>query len=191
MEKGLHDQLHKALAAKLDPELAAADEVSGEASHLQKRAHSTMDPLYSWGDNAEDKADKLNDQTNAALSAVEKVLRTYRRHIARHSREVQRGVERKLFAGQDRTAAWRKANRAVREATWHATKLRYLEDAGAMSLQLGSVGGVAVLAATSAAAAAVGALVAFSAMMRTTRRSDYQLFAVSLLSWGCGEPAPF
>merc|ERR1712151_1078731 len=108
IEQDFHDELQRALGAKLGPELAAADNVSGEASHLQKMSHSMMDPLYSWGDVAEDKADKLNDRTNDALSAVDKIVRPYRRHITRHSREVQRGVERKLFSSQDRTAAWRK-----------------------------------------------------------------------------------
>merc|ERR1711920_790521 len=149
MEKGLHDKLQGALASKLDPELAVVDKFHDEASHLQKKAHSMMDPLYSWGDAAEDKADKLNDQTNHALSAVDKVVRTYRRHIARHSREVQRSVEHDVFASQDRTATWRKVNRHVRAAAWHALQLRAVADASVLSRQLGSIGGLAVLATTS------------------------------------------
>merc|ERR1711920_1214974 len=137
-----------------------------------------MDPLYSWGDAAEDKADKLNDHTNDALSAVDKVVRTYRRHITRHSREVQRGVERKLFTSQDRTATWRNVHRDVRVATWHTLHLLNLASAPVLSLQLGSVGGLALLAITSAAAAAVGALiVSFVTKRQSTQRSDYQLLS--------------
>merc|ERR1711920_898742 len=168
----------RALGAKLDPELATADNVSGEASHLQKMSHSMMDPLYSWGDAAEDKADKLNDQTNDALSAVDKIVRPYRRDIARHSGEVQRAVERKLFESRDRTAAWRKVNRRVRASSWHALRLRNLADTSTLSLQLGSVGGVAVLTMTSAVAAAVGALImGFVMQMRTQQRNEYQLLS--------------
>merc|ERR1712178_7491 len=106
MEKELHDKLQQTLDDKLAPELAIAGNFTGQASHLQAAAHSMMDPLYSCGDAAEDKADGLNDQTNDALSSVEKVVRTYRRHIVDHTRAVQRDVERKLFVGQDRTATW-------------------------------------------------------------------------------------
>jgi ElaB/YqjD/DUF883 family membrane-anchored ribosome-binding protein len=178
IEQDFHDELQRALGAKVDPELAAADNVSGEASHLQKMSHSMMDPLYSWGDAAEDKADKLNDQTNDALSAVDKIVRPYRRDIARHSGEVQRAVERKLFESRDRTAAWRKVNRRVRASSWHALRLRNLADTSTLSLQLGSVGGVAVLTMTSAVAAAVGALImGFVMQMRTQQRNDYQLLS--------------
>merc|ERR1711920_455733 len=168
----------RALGAKLDPELATADNVSGEASHLQKMSHSMMDPLYSWGDAAEDKADESNDQTNDALSAVDKIVRSYRRDIARHSREVQRAAERKLFESRDRTAAWRTVNRRVRAASWHALRLRNLPDTSTLSLQLGSIGGVAVLTMTSAVAAAVGSLVmGFAMQMRTQQRGNYQLLS--------------
>merc|ERR1712039_240203 len=178
MERDLHDELQDALSVKLNPEVAAADKVSGEASHLQKSAHSMMDPLYSWGDAAEDKADKLNDQTNDALSAVDKVVRTYRRQITRHSREVQRDVERKLFSSHDRTATGRKVHRDVRAASWHALQLQYLANTSVLSLQLGSIGGLAVLAATSTAAAALGALIAgFAMQMRAVQRSDYRFLS--------------
>jgi hypothetical protein len=179
LEQDFHDELRRALDARLDPELAAVDNVSGDASHLQKRSHSMMDPLYNWGDAAEDKADKLNDQTNDALSAVDRIVRPYRRGIARHSREVQRVVERRLFESRDRTAEWRKVNRRVRAASWHALRLRSsLADAGALSLQLGSTGGLAVLTVSSVAAAAVGALVAgLAARVRTEQRGDYRLLS--------------
>merc|ERR1719188_951056 len=160
MEKDLHDQLQGALGAKSAPELAVADQLSGEASTLQEKAHSMMDPLYSWGDAAQDKADGLNDQTNNALSAVDKVVRTYRRQISRHAREVQRHVARELLSDQDRTAMWRKTNREVRGATWHAFTLKSLQAGGISSLQLSSVAGAAVLTTACTAAAAVGALVA-------------------------------
>lgn len=166
------------MGTELDPELAAADNVSGEASHLQEMSHSMMDPLYSGGDAAEDKADKLNDQTNDALSAVDKIVRPYRRDIAWHSREVQRAVERKLFESRDRTAAWRKVNRRVRASSWHALRLRNLADISTLSLQLGSIGGVAVLTMSFAVAAAIGALImGFAVQMRTKHRSDYQLLS--------------
>jgi len=178
MEKALHDNLQGALDAKLKPELAVADGFSAEASHLQKQAHSMMDPLYSWGDAAEDKADSLNDQTNDALSKVEKPVRTYRREISRHAREVQRAVERKLLSNQDRTATWRKVNRLVRGATYHVYALQSSEQAGILGVQLGSLGGMAALTTTSVAAAAVSALlVSFVMTMRATRRSDYQLLS--------------
>mmetsp|Transcript_109198 Transcript_109198/g.305299 ORF Transcript_109198/g.305299 Transcript_109198/m.305299 type:complete len:305 (-) Transcript_109198:210-1124(-) len=177
IEQDFRDELKRALGATLDPELAAADSVTSEASHLQKRSHSMMDPLYSWGDAAEDKADKLNDQTNDALSAVDKIVRPYRRDIARRSREVQRAVERKLFESRDRTAVWRKVNRRVRASTYHALRLRSLADASTLSLQLGSFGGVAVLTMTSAVAAAVGAFVGFAVQRRTQQRSDYQFLS--------------
>lgn len=178
IEQDFHDELRRALGARLGPELAAADNVSGDASHLQERSHSMMDPLYSWGDAAEDKADKLNDQTNDALSAVDRIVRPYRRDIARHSHEVQRAAERRLFESRDRTAQWRKVNRRVRACTWHALRLRSPADAGTLSLQLGSAGGVAVLAATSAGAAAVGALVVgLATRVRTEQRGDYQLLS--------------
>jgi len=178
IEQDFHDELQRALEAKLDPELAAADNVTNEAAHLQKMSHSMMDPLYSWGDAAEDKADALNDQTNDALSAVDKIVRSYRRDIVRHSREVQRAVERKLFESRDRTAAWRKVNRRVRAASWHALRLRNPADTSTLSLQLGSIGGVAVLTMTSAVAAAVGSLVmGFAMQMRTQQRGNYQLLS--------------
>jgi len=178
MEEALHDQLKSALDAKLRPELAAADRYSGNASSLQEEAHSTMDPLYGWGDAAEDQADGLNDKTNGALSCVDKEVRAYRRQISRHAREVQRSTERKLFSDQDRTAVWRKTNRAVRGATWHASGLQLRQAGGVSSLQLGSVAGTAALMAACAAAAAVGALAAgLVASGRAVRRSDYRLLA--------------
>merc|ERR1719401_516183 len=99
----------------------AVDKVKGEVSSLSSKAHGMVDSLYSAGDSAEDKADRLNDQANNALSAVEKPLQMYGNHIADHTRDVQRAVERRLFAdGQDRTAIWRTVNRKVRAATGHS-----------------------------------------------------------------------
>merc|ERR1712007_151149 len=126
-----------------------ADKFSTEADHLQKQAHSMMDPLYSWGDAAEDKADGLNDQTNDALSSVDKVVRTYRRHITDHARSVQRGVERKLFVSQDRTATWRKVHRDVRAASGHLAVQKFLSDMGLLGLPVS--GGLTLLLTTSAA----------------------------------------
>merc|ERR1719382_540560 len=161
------------------PELAAADKVSGEVSGLNHEAHGMMDPLYSAGDSAEDEADRLNDQANDALSAVEKPVRLYRRHIANHARAVQRAVERSLLAGgDDRTAIWRVTSRRVRAATWHSMfGAQSLASAGVLGLQLGSSGGLAALVAASAAAVAVGALAAgfATAMVQTARRGDYRL----------------
>lgn len=178
MEQALHGDLKSALDAKLRPELAAADKYSRNASSLQEKAHSMMDPLYSCGDAAEGQADSLNDQTNNALSAVDKKVRPYRHQISRHAREVQRSTERELFSDQDRTAVWRKTSRAVRGATWHALGLQLRQAGGVSSLQLGSVAGTAVLMAACAAAAALGALAAgLAASGRAARRSDYQLLA--------------
>merc|ERR1719450_1420163 len=83
-----------------------------------------MDPLYGWGDAAEDKADVLNDQTDDALSIADKALRMYRRHIAHHAREVQSSVERRLFAGADRSATWLQVNEKVKSAARHALELK-------------------------------------------------------------------
>merc|ERR1712242_272853 len=118
---------------------------------------------------------------NSNLSAVEKPMRMYRRHIAFHTREVQQAVERRLFAdGQDRTAIWRTVNRKVRAATGHSIfGVQSLASASVLSLQLGSFGGLALLMAVSAAAAVLGALVAgfAKAMIQTSRRRDYQLLS--------------
>merc|ERR1719158_2305196 len=145
-------KLQAALAAKLDPELKTADKFTGAASHMQSEAHSLMDPLYSWGDDAEDKADKLNDQTNDALSSVDKVVRTYRRHIVDHSRSVQRSVQRKLFVGQDRTAEWRRVHRLVRQASGHVYVQQNigalgLSFSGAVTLSVTTVLGAGAIAA--------------------------------------------
>merc|ERR1711972_611225 len=94
MEKELHDRLHSALHAVLDPEVQVANKFGGSASQLQTKAHSMMDPLYGMGDAAEDKADDLNDKTNDALSAIEIPVRVYRRHITNHASDVQSSVER-------------------------------------------------------------------------------------------------
>jgi len=178
MEKDLRDGLHGALAAKLGPELGEAAKFGGEASHLQKEAHSMMDPLYSGGDAAEDKADRLNDQTNQALSAVDRVVRAYRRRVARHAREVQRRVEKKLLAGHDRRAEVRRVHRAVGAATFHVLELQTSADVGLLAVRLGSSAGLSALVAASAAAAVVGGLVAgLSLKARASRGNDYQLLA--------------
>jgi 3-oxoacyl-(acyl-carrier-protein) synthase len=178
MQKTLHEELQAALDAKLRPELATADKFHSDAAALQAKSHSLYDPMYSWGDAAEDQADRLSDHTTNALSAVDKIVRVYRRQISRHAQEVQRSVERELFSdGMDRTAMWRKTNRAVRRATWHTSTLTS-QAAGISSLQLGSVGGAAVLTTACASAAAIGALaMGIAASVRATQRTDYQLLA--------------
>jgi ElaB/YqjD/DUF883 family membrane-anchored ribosome-binding protein len=186
MEKELHEKLQIALLGKLQPEIAVADKFSGQASNLQKTAHSMMNPLYSWGDAAEDKADDLNDQTNNALSTVEKLVRTYRRHIVDHSRTVQRTTERKLFRpGQDRGATSRKVNRALRTASGHVAVQKYLATIGIdnrvswlLGLPLESTGSLTLLLTSMAAAAAVGALVAsFVVELRAAPPSEYHLLS--------------
>jgi hypothetical protein len=176
MEMALHDTLQKALVGKLKPELAIADKFSGQASHLQEEAHSMMDPLYGWGDAAEDKADGLNDQTNDALSIVEKIVRAYRRHILDHSRTLQRNTERKLFRpSQDRGAISRKVRRAMHSASGHLAVQQYLATTGLLGLPLGSTGGMTLLLALMFAAAAVGGLVvSLLAKSRKPRDSEYQ-----------------
>merc|ERR1711920_377178 len=168
-----------ALNASLFPELQAAEAFSGAASDLQAQAHSMIDPLYSWGDSAEGRADTLNDQTDGALSAVDKSVRTYRRNISGHAREVQRSVERKLFSDKDRTATWRNVSQLVHKASWHAHELRSSESAGVLSLQLGSIEGMVTLVSVSACAAAVGALLGYAvAFARSAaQRSEYQLLS--------------
>mmetsp|Transcript_21634 Transcript_21634/g.44393 ORF Transcript_21634/g.44393 Transcript_21634/m.44393 type:complete len:183 (-) Transcript_21634:320-868(-) len=178
-KKTLHEELQAALDAKLRPELAAADKFHSNAAALQKKSHSLYDPMYSWGDAAEDRADSLSDKTSHALRAVDETVRVYRRQISRHAQEVQRSVERELFSDEmvmDHTAMWRKTNRAVRRATWHAGTLTF-QAAGFSSLQLGSVGGAAVLTAACAAAAGIGALAGIAASVRAAQRTDYQLLA--------------
>jgi len=175
MEKDLHHKLRHALNAKLDPELKDAAKFAGVANHLQSEAHTMMDPLYSWGDAAENKADKLNDQTNVALSSVEKVVRKYSRHITDHSRSVQRSVDRKLFGdkGEDRVATWRKVHREVRSANGHVYLLQQAT-AGLMGLPL--MGGFTLLV-TATAAAVVGASVAgFVLKSRAPKSSQYMAF---------------
>jgi len=119
MEKDLHEKLHSALSAMVTPRLA----LEKKADHQQHKAHAMMDPLYSWGDAAEDKADALNDQTNDALSSADKALRIYNRHIVRHAQEVQRGVESRLFAGADRSSTWLEVHKQVNAAVLHAEEL--------------------------------------------------------------------
>jgi len=174
MEKEFHSKLQAALAAKLDPELKTADKFSGAASHMQSEAHSLMDPLYSWGDDAEDQADKLNDETDDALSSVDKVVRTYRRHIVDHSRSVQRSVQRKLFIGQDRTATWRKVHRQVRQASGHVYVQQYLADVGLLGLPFSGVLTLSVTAILGAAAvaAAVAASTAGYILVVKSRNSE-------------------
>merc|ERR1719226_213242 len=180
MQKALRGELQAALDAKLRPELAAADTFHSAAAALQMKSHSLYDPMYSWGDAAEDQADRLSDKTSNALSAVDKTVRMYRRQISRHAQEVQRSVERDLFSDEmvmDRTAMWRKTNRAVRRATWHTGTLTF-QASGLSSLQLGSVGGAAVLTTACVVAAAIGALaMGIAASVRANQRTDYQLLA--------------
>jgi hypothetical protein len=177
MEKELHDKLQQALVDKLAPELAIADNFTRQASHLQAAAHSMMDPLYSCGDAAEDKADGLNDQTNDALSSVEKVVRTYVRHIRDHARTVQRNTERKLFRpSQDRVAISRKVQRAVQSATGHVAVEKYLAATSHWGLPLGSTGGLTLLLIGMVGAAAVGAVVAsFVVKSRASLAREYRL----------------
>jgi len=173
MEKDFHDKLHDALVSKLNPELKAADMFTTEASHLQRQAHSMMDPLYGWGDDAEGKADSLNDQTNDALSVLEKVARNYRRQISEHSRAAERQVERKLFVGEDRTAIWRKVHREVRAANWHVHAQQQAANAALLGLP---VEGRLTLLVTAAVAAVFGAsIVAFVKTSYSPQSSRYQI----------------
>jgi hypothetical protein len=180
MEKELHDKLQNALAGKLQPEIAVADKFSGEASHLQETAHSMMDHLYSWGDAAEVKADVLNDQTNDALSTVEKVVRIYRRHILDHARTVQRRTERKLFRpGHDRVAISRKVHRAFRTASGHvAVQKNDNTISWLLVFPLGSTGALTLMLTGMFATAVAGGLVAsFVVKSRTSPTSEYWLLA--------------
>jgi len=177
MEKEFHNKLHAALAAKLEPKLKMADKFTGAASHMQSKAHSLMDPLYSWGDDTEDKADKLNDQTNDALSTVDKVTRTYRRHIVDHSRLVQRSVQHKLFGGQDRTATWRKVHRLVRQASGHVYMQQYLADVGFLGLPFSGIltlSVTAILGAAAVAAAVAASMAGYVVKSRNYESSLYQ-----------------
>jgi ElaB/YqjD/DUF883 family membrane-anchored ribosome-binding protein len=174
MENGFHDNLKGALAAKLGPELQAAHQFKANASHLQSQAHSMMDPLYSWGDAAEDKADNLNDQTNDALSSTDQVVRKYRRHVVYHALAVQRNVESKLFVGQDRTTTWRQVHRMVRTASGQVAVQQYLADVGFFGLpSTGSL--MTAVLVTAAVSAALGAsIVAYVMKSRKSESSQYQ-----------------
>merc|ERR1712187_1071019 len=175
MERTFHDKLKAALAAKVDPKLKVADKFSREASSLQHQAHKVMDPLYSWGDAAEDKADKFNDQTNDALSKVDKVVRNFRRHLTHHSRAVQENTESKLFIGEDRAVTWRKVHKLVREATGYVSLQQQASHASLLSARLGSFEGLTLLMTTSVAAAAVGARIAAAYVKsRNIRSNEYQ-----------------
>jgi len=178
MQKELHDNLQDALNAKLDPELKTADKYSGVASHLQSEAHSTMDPLYSWGDAAESKADSLNDQTNNALSSLEKVVRNYRRQITEHSRAVQRKVQRKVFVGkdgQDRVATWRQLHSLLRRANGHVALQENQASTGLMGLPV--MGGLTLLVTATAAAAVGASVTGFVMKSRTPQSSQYQVLS--------------
>merc|ERR1712232_662277 len=134
-----------------------------------------MDPLYSWGDSAENKADSLNDQTNDALSSADKFVRTFRRYITEHARAVQREVERKLFKGPDRVAMWRKVNRSVRSASGHAAVLQFLQDLGLSGLPVLPISGLLLL--TTVAAAIGGIVVGFVMKSRDSQSDRYQLLS--------------
>jgi len=175
MEKTFHDKLKAALSAKIDPKLKAAHQFSKEASSLQHQAHKVMDPLYSWGDVAEDKADKLNDQTNDALSSVDKVVRSFRQHLTHHSRAVRKEIESKLFSDKGRDATWRKVHKLVRKATGHVA-LQQAPHTSLLSAQLGSYAGLTLLMTTAVAAASAGAFIAAAyAKSRNSRSNEYQL----------------
>lgn len=124
MERDLHEKLHSALAAALNTMVRPGLALEEKADHQQEEAHSMMDPLYSWGDRAEDRADALNDQADDALSITDKALRMYIRHIVRHAGEVQRGVERRLFSGTDRASTWLEVRGQVNAAARHAQALQ-------------------------------------------------------------------
>jgi len=172
MEKSFHDKLQAALVAKLNPELKTADGFSKDASHLQHQAHSMMDPLYSWGDASEKKADRLNDETNDGESKVDKVVRAFRRSISDHARAVQRHVERKLFVGQDRVAMWRKTNRAVRSASGHLQAQQYLANQTLLGLPVST--GLTVMLTAMASALVGAAAVGLVAKSRGPRTGLYQ-----------------
>lgn len=175
MEKTFHDKLKAALSAKIDPKLKAARQFSKEASSLQHQTHKVMDPLYSWGDAAEDKADKFNDKTNDAEAKLDKVVRSFRRHLAHHSRAVQKNIESKLFSDEDRGATWRNAHKLVRKATGHVA-LQQAPHTSLLSAQLGSYAGLTLLMTTAVAAASAGAFIAAAyAKSRNIRSNEYQL----------------
>merc|ERR1712187_372766 len=178
MERTFHDKLKTALAAKVDPKLRVANKFSRDASSLQHQAHKVMDPLYSWGDAAEDKADKFNDQTNDALSNVDKVLRSFRRHLTHHSWVVQKDAETKLFIDEDRVATWRKVHKLVRNATGHVALQQQAAHASLLSVQLGSFEGLTLLMTTAVAASIVGASIAAAYVKsRNIRSNEYQLLS--------------
>jgi hypothetical protein len=176
MEDGFQNNLHSALEAKLDPELAAVDSFSfsENASMLQAKAHTVMDPLYSLGDDAEDKADRLNDDTNDALSAVKSTLRPYRRGISNFAQQVESSTELKLFSGSpDRTSALRRVQRKMEKASLQEQRLSVT----AVSSSVVGVTGSPMLFCSFAATAAGTALVTFCVLRRRVAQSDseYQL----------------
>jgi hypothetical protein len=174
MEDGFRNNLHSALEAKLDPELAVVDSFSENASMLQAKAHTVMDPLYSLGDDAEDKADRLNDDTNDALSAVKSTLRPYRRDISNSAQQVESSTELKLFSGSpDRTSALRRVQRKMEKASLQEQRLSVT----AVSSSVVGVTGSPMLFCSFAATAAGTALVTFCVLRRRVAQSDseYQL----------------
>jgi len=170
-ENSFRGQLKAAVMGKANPAIQAAKEFGKSAAILQHASHAAMDPLYGLGDAAEDVADKFNDETNDALSSVDKRVRVFTRHISDAATRVQKSVEGKVLVDQDRNAALREKNQLVRRAAVHVHELQ--SPAGLLSVQLGSAGGVSLLAVSSVLAASLGAFGVAVFLKKPARSSDY------------------
>lgn len=155
-------QVRKALGKVAEPTLQQQRHVVNRAEHLEHKTHRLMDPLYSMGDKAEDRADDFNDQSVDAEDATLEAARGLERRVHESMQDASDKVAAALAdAARARQNTARSAGTAVDRAAMAVAAMQAvaqdlaLRQAGSDAPAMGTALGV-----TAALSGVAGALLA-------------------------------